>query len=331
MKGSATTVAVLYCSAHLAQAFVPASLPVRPQSLSARSRRSCGGVLRMQAEHIEAAVNFGSQLLAYSDEFTIGGAKPTVQLSTAAIGITSALTLGLFGALGLLLTKPGTGKIALSEEEASALEAVSSLYDVTDADKALTERGTAGEVKRKQAAEKFKLDYQRGKDVREVRDKTLAYAEVEGALLAALLRAAAPQEGEVFFDLGSGMGRALLSAAALHPELGECVGVEFLAGLHKQAQGYASKLSRAVPRAAPVRLLNADFCDPSVDISNAGIVFAYSTRYATASDGITLTELGEKLKELPKSMTPTAICSSRRASFGAKRHRLSGVGTPHSI
>jgi hypothetical protein len=33
---------------------------------------------------------------------------------------------------------------------------------------ALTERGTVGEVKRKQAAERYKLAYQKGKDAREV-------------------------------------------------------------------------------------------------------------------------------------------------------------------
>jgi len=36
-----------------------------------------------------------------------------------------------------------------------------------------------GFVKRKQLAEQAKKDYQRGKDDREVRDKTLAYGEID--------------------------------------------------------------------------------------------------------------------------------------------------------
>jgi hypothetical protein len=66
-------------------------------------------------------------------------------LSTAAIGVTSGLTLGLFGALGLLLAKPGTGKVVLSEGEAAALAAVDDLYDASPADKVRKfAPGTAG-------------------------------------------------------------------------------------------------------------------------------------------------------------------------------------------
>jgi tRNA1(Val) A37 N6-methylase TrmN6 len=66
-----------------------------------------------------------------------------------------------------------------------------------------------------------------------VRDKTLAYAEMDLPLLTVLLRIAKPAAGERFFDLGSGMGKALLATAALHPELAECTGVELLPGMHK--------------------------------------------------------------------------------------------------
>ena len=67
----------------------------------------------------------------------------------------------------------------------------------------------------------------------QVRDKTLSYAEMDLALLTALLRLAKPAPGDRFIDMGSGMGKAVLTAAALYPELSEAVGVEFLPGLHK--------------------------------------------------------------------------------------------------
>jgi Histone methylation protein DOT1 len=67
----------------------------------------------------------------------------------------------------------------------------------------------------------------------QVRDKTLAYAEMDLPLLTVMLRIAKPTAGERFFDLGSGMGKALLATAALHPELAECTGVELLPGMHK--------------------------------------------------------------------------------------------------
>jgi hypothetical protein len=115
--------------------------------------------MALQPEHVESAVAWGSQLLSYSDEMTIGGVKPSVQvhrvnidscaihdtnilisifaclqLSGAAIGATSLAVVGLFGALGVLLSKPGTGKVELSEQEASILADIESLYDTSPAE-----------------------------------------------------------------------------------------------------------------------------------------------------------------------------------------------------
>jgi tRNA1(Val) A37 N6-methylase TrmN6 len=58
-------------------------------------------------------------------------------------------------------------------------------------------------------------------------------------LLTVMLRIAKPVAGERFFDLGSGMGKALLATAALHPELAECTGVELLPGMHKDVSLYS--------------------------------------------------------------------------------------------
>jgi hypothetical protein len=56
---------------------------------------------------------------------------------------------------------------------------VDDLFDPTEEDKALTESGTVGYVKRRSAAEEAKTAYQKGKSDRDVRDKTLRYAEVD--------------------------------------------------------------------------------------------------------------------------------------------------------
>jgi hypothetical protein len=53
------------------------------------------------------------------------------------------------------------------------------LLNPSEEDKSMTEAGTVGFVKRKEAAEDAKAQYQRGKDSREVRDKTLYYAEID--------------------------------------------------------------------------------------------------------------------------------------------------------
>ncbi|CAM9617828.1 unnamed protein product, partial [Choristocarpus tenellus] len=67
----------------------------------------------------------------------------------------------------------------LTEEEAVAVGATLSLYDVTEQDRVPTELGSTGEVKRRKLAVQAKEAYQKGKDPREVREKTLSYAEFD--------------------------------------------------------------------------------------------------------------------------------------------------------
>ena len=58
------------------------------------------------------------------------------------------------------------------------------------------------------------------------------YGEISADGFAQVLAIADPQPGEVFIDLGSGTGKAVLVAAALYP-FSKVVGVEFVAPLHE--------------------------------------------------------------------------------------------------
>jgi hypothetical protein len=62
----------------------------------------------------------------------------------------------------------------------------------------------------------------------------LTYGNTAFAAIVEGLTAAAPRNGGVLYDLGSGSGHAVL-AAALSFGLSRCVGVEILRGLHEQA------------------------------------------------------------------------------------------------
>ncbi|CAN0468519.1 unnamed protein product, partial [Discosporangium mesarthrocarpum] len=98
------------------------------------------------------------------------------------------------------------------------------------------------QVKRRQAALEAKKRYQQGRDLREVRDKTLAYAEFDFGYLAALLRVAGVEEGSVFLDMGSGTGKAVVAAGLLYPGLACARGVELLEGLHNMAKVRAAEV-----------------------------------------------------------------------------------------
>jgi len=229
---------------------------------------------------LEALQHAGSMLLAYTDDI-----KPTLNaeiIGVSSIGVFAGLT-GVFA----LLTKNLKAKnfaFTLSETEQAAVDAVKALYDPTEEAQSLTEAGTVGFVKRKALAEKAKEAYQKGRDDRDVRDKTLYYAEIDPSFLAVLLRAANPSGSGVFYDLGSGAGRAVLAAAKL-AKWKKAIGVEYLAGLHKEALKYEGKFKRL--GGSPTQFLNKDFTE--VDISDAEVIFVYATKYSRDIDDVLAT------------------------------------------
>ena len=62
----------------------------------------------------------------------------------------------------------------------------------------------------------------------------IQYGEVQAAAFARCLEWVQPVAGEVFFDLGSGTGKAVLTAAALHP-FAAATGIEIQPRLHEAA------------------------------------------------------------------------------------------------
>mmetsp|Transcript_22252 Transcript_22252/g.29088 ORF Transcript_22252/g.29088 Transcript_22252/m.29088 type:complete len:334 (+) Transcript_22252:88-1089(+) len=240
-------------------------------------------------DSLNTLIQSSSNILSYSDEAT-----DTNTLVLGTIGLFSVATAVIFGVLLAGLSKPSAGKIELSEEEEVIVGSISNVFDATEKDRQITERGTIGEVNRKKKAESAKTAYQKGKDPREVRDRTLNYAEIDLSFLIALLRNAKPQPGDVFFDLGSGTGKAVLTAAKLY-DWSKCVGVEFLQPLTAMAKSFQGKAAKVPGYSPSVEFITNDFCNPEVDVSQADVLFAYSSKYD--SNGLYLTELSAKLAE----------------------------------
>jgi len=194
-----------------------------------------------------------------------------------------AATLVAIGAVGVtfaqLLPSIGAAAFELTEEEESAVSAVSNAFDAADWEKEDTEEGTKGYVNRRRQANEAKLAYQEGKSNREVRDSSLRYAETNLDFLAVLLRSVGIQRGQNFVDVGSGCGRTTLGSAALYPTLGKCTGVEFLPELVKMSNSYRGKVKG---RKASTDFINGDFTDPVLNaklFAKADIVFASATYF----------------------------------------------------
>lgn len=101
------------------------------------------------------------------------------------------------------------------------------------------------------------------------------YGEFSTEALAAMLAMAAPQPGEVFYDLGSGSGAALMTAHLLHP-FARSVGVELLEPLHdlavSQRARFLAELGPAIGD-RPIELRREDIC--ATDLGDADVLLGH--------------------------------------------------------
>jgi SAM-dependent methyltransferase len=129
-------------------------------------------------------------------------------------------------------------------------------------------------------------------------DASTTYGEIVPQAFYEVLSAVSPREGEVFYDLGSGTGKATLLAALTFP-FSRSVGIELLPGLGDAAREVLRQFDTQVrPQLGPeyqqrkIEFIDGDFLQ--ADLSQADIVFAHGTCYPSeVIDG-----LGRKLSEL---------------------------------
>mmetsp|Transcript_22134 Transcript_22134/g.43586 ORF Transcript_22134/g.43586 Transcript_22134/m.43586 type:complete len:335 (+) Transcript_22134:86-1090(+) len=114
-----------------------------------------------------------------------------------------------------------------------------------------------------------------------VGSKSLIYGEVEFQSFAKVLRKIGAPAGQVFYDLGSGTGKAVFVARFLH-DFGKCGGIEVLQGLHGAALEVKRRYESG-PYADNLTVGNDDDIDLregsilEEDWSDGDVVFANST------------------------------------------------------
>lgn len=103
------------------------------------------------------------------------------------------------------------------------------------------------------------------------------YGEIEFLPFTALLSLAKPDHETVFYDLGSGTGKAVLACAMVYP-VRQSVGVELLPELHHEACQKMKQLELIKnydKTAKKIDFILGDFLE--VDLNNATIIFINST------------------------------------------------------
>lgn len=111
-------------------------------------------------------------------------------------------------------------------------------------------------------------------------DKAHTYGEVTPEGFHQILKEVGQSEG-VFYDLGSGTGKAVI-LASLFGDFSKLVGIEIIEDLYKTAKGVLDRFDKTVRPIFPpdknkftVDFIHANFFD--VDISDANLIFTHST------------------------------------------------------
>lgn len=104
------------------------------------------------------------------------------------------------------------------------------------------------------------------------------YGEIEFEAFIAALSLCHPDENTVFYDLGSGVGKAVIAAAMVYPFC-RCVGIELLPGLHHCAIQQKTRLRDVgyERSAANVAFINDNIF--SFPLYDASIIFISSTAF----------------------------------------------------
>ena len=134
------------------------------------------------------------------------------------------------------------------------------------------------------------------------------YGEIEFISFIALLSLTKPNLSTVFYDLGSGVGKAVLACAMVFDVQKSC-GIELLHPLHNTAVMQHRRLLQLPDyqaKANAIHLMHSDFLH--ADFSDATLVFIN----ATAFFGESLHAINHRLKQIKKGTT--VITTSKKLS-----------------
>lgn len=124
-----------------------------------------------------------------------------------------------------------------------------------------------------------------------IRNKEFIYGEINYLSFYTLLEKAQLLEGDCFYDLGSGAGKAVLTAG-LFFNLSKSCGIELLPPLHNQANNTLKKAKDWLKQKSSIQFINANFLN--YDFFDADVLYVA----ATCLSDTTWEKLIEKMTQL---------------------------------
>ena len=141
-------------------------------------------------------------------------------------------------------------------------------------------------------------------------DLEYVYGEIEFTSFIALLSLAKPNPDTVFYDLGSGTGKAVIACAMVF-HVRKCVGVELFQSLHEVASDQQHQLSYLpdyCSKAQTIQFINANFL--KADVHDATLIFIN----ATAFFGETWIKLSQRIEKTTQCTTVISTSKALKSS-----------------
>lgn len=127
-----------------------------------------------------------------------------------------------------------------------------------------------------------------------IEDDAFTYGEIDFLSFFSILDIVKPKPYEIFYDLGSGSGKAVF-AAACYGEISKCYGIELLSNLYQLSNDKITQAKSAnfpLEKISRIQFINKNFFD--VDFTNGNIIFIN----ATCLNYISWEKIQEKLLKL---------------------------------
>ena len=122
--------------------------------------------------------------------------------------------------------------------------------------------------------------FQLSKSARQGKDAIeYVYGEIDFESFIALLSLCKPDSNSIFYDLGSGAGKAVLACAMVFNIRKSC-GIELFENLHLCAEGqrqHLTSLAKYADKAQVIEFIQADFLD--IPLSDANLVFVNASAW----------------------------------------------------
>lgn len=115
------------------------------------------------------------------------------------------------------------------------------------------------------------------RSLRMISNKEFVYGEIDFLSFFTILEKARPKSGDVFYDLGSGSGKAVFTAAMFF-DLSKSCGIELLLPLHNKAMDQLKKATSVLKiekKRPEIQFIKGDFFD--IDYNDANIIYIAAT------------------------------------------------------